>query len=192
MKCFHSQSTLPASTGFGVVRPLLAGLLLVSSAIAHERCHAEQSPPVPADLQVPTGNELAFRATGVGVQIYVWAPSPTDSTVYTWTLKAPHAVLFRHGGDVVGIHFGGPTWENNDGSKIGGKRLAGVTVDPNAIPWLLLQGVNPFGTGVFADVTYIQRLNTVGGLAPTTPGAEPGQEVLVPYMADYLLYHAKP
>ncbi len=70
--------------------------------------------------------------------------------------------------------------------------MAGVTVDPTAIPWLLLEGVNPSGKGVFSDVTYIQRLNTVGGLAPSTPGTEAGQEVLVPYMADYLFYHAVP
>jgi len=172
--------------------PLLAALLVTSVAMADERRHAEQGPPVPTDLRVPVGNKLTFRASGVGVQIYVWAPSATDSTVYAWTLKAPHALLFHHGGEVVGIHFAGPTWVSSSGSKIGGKRLAGVTVDTNAIPWLLLQGVNPSGTGVFTDVTYIQCLNTLGGLAPSSPGTEPGQEVLVSYMADYLFYHAKP
>jgi hypothetical protein len=32
---------------------------------------------------------------------------------------APEAVLFADAGDhgVVGIHFGGPTWENPSGSK---------------------------------------------------------------------------
>jgi hypothetical protein len=144
---------------------------------------------VPTDLQVPAGNKLAFKATGVGVQIYVWTVNATDPSLSSWVLKAPHALLFHHEGEVVGIHFAGPNWESNSGSKIGGKRLAGVTVDPTAIPWLLLQGINPSGTGAFSDVTYIQRLNTMGGLPPATPGTEAGQEVLVPYVADYLFYH---
>ena len=171
---------------------MLVMLLSVSDAAAHERRCKEELRPVPADLQVQAGNELTFRATGVGVQIYVWTVNPTDPTLSAWVLKAPHALLFQEEGRVGGIHFAGPTWENNDGSKVTGRRVAGVTVDPNAIPWLLLQEVSTSGTGVFADVTFIQRLNTHGGLAPATPGAVDGQESLVPYIADYLFYHAKP
>jgi hypothetical protein len=39
-------------------------------------------------------------------------------------------------------------------------------------------------------VTFIQRLNTAGGLAPATAGAAIGQEARVPYTADYLFYDA--
>lgn len=39
-------------------------------------------------------------------------------------------------------------------------------------------------------VTYVQRLYTTGGLAPATPGTADGQQVLVPYSAEYLFYHA--
>jgi hypothetical protein len=61
------------------------------------------------------------------------------------------------------------------------------TVDPASIQWLSLTAV-PSGDGIFAKVTFIQRLNTVGGNAPSTPGTVIGQEARVPYSADYLFY----
>ena len=112
-------------------------------------------------LQVGPGNEVAFHAFGVGVQIYQWNGS-------SWVFVAPEAVLYANAGDdgVVGIHFGGPTWQSNSGSKVVGTVLQFCTPDPDAIPWLLLKAVSSEGPGIFDGVTYIQRLNTVGGKAP--------------------------
>ena len=190
MKRFGSRC-LAAAFGLLPAASVFAMLLFVSTASAHERHHDEQDPPLPAELQVPAGNEVAFCATGVGVQIYVWRVNASDPTLSAWVLKAPHALLFQQR-EVAGIHFAGPSWENNDGSKVTGKRVASATVDPNAIPWLLLQASSTLGAGLFADITYIQRLNTHGGLAPSAPGTADGQEVLVPYIAEYVFYHAKP
>jgi hypothetical protein len=42
--------------------------------------------------------------------------------------------------------------------------------------------------------TYVQRLNTKGGLAPTqgcAAAADVGKQVLVPYTADYYFFHGK-
>jgi hypothetical protein len=89
---------------------------------------------------------------------------------------------------VVGIHFGGPTWESNSGSKVVGTVIDHCTPDPNAIPWLLRGAASTEGTGIFQDVTYIQRLNTVGGKA--VAGHCPGEMALVPYSADYFFYRA--
>ena len=144
---------------------------------------------VPTTLQVPDGNVLKFHAYGVGVQIYVWTVTATGGS---WVFKAPEAVLFASPEDegVVGTHYAGPTWESNSGSKVVGSRIAVVTVDPTAIPWLLLVAKSSQGPGVFNHVTYIQRLNTFGGLAPSTPGTSAGQVARVPYMAEYFFYEA--
>ena len=174
----------------------LGVLLLAAVAVAHDdkdrdrNEHANHPPKVPVDLQVPAGNEVAFRLKGVGVQIYVWTQSTVDPTKFSWVLKAPHAVLLHHD-DILGIHFGGPTWQGNDGSKVVATRINGVTVDADAVPWLLLKATSNVGPGIFADITYIQRVKTDGGLAPVQPGAVVGQEVLVPYDADYYFYRAK-
>jgi hypothetical protein len=134
-------------------------------------------------LQVPAGNHVAFHALGVGVQIYSW-----DGT--SWNFVAPQAVLFGRRHRVVGIHFGGPTWESNNGSSVVGTVIDRCTPHDDAIPWLLLGAASTEEPGVFQDVTYIQRLNTVGGIAPAAPGHSPGQMALVPYSADYFFYRA--
>src|SRR6266498_3957734 len=113
------------------------------------------------NLQVPAGNKVAFHAYAEGVQIYRWNGT-------SWTFVAPEAVLFAHagGGGVVGTHYAGPTWESASGSKVVGTVLERATPDPNAIDWLLLKAKANEGSGIFAHVTFIQRVNTVGGKAP--------------------------
>jgi len=63
------------------------------------------------------------------------------------------------------------------------------TPNPNAIPWLLLSAVAD-GPGVFHRVAFIQRVNTVGGNAPSSPGSVVGAEARVPYTTEYFFYRA--
>jgi hypothetical protein len=65
-----------------------------------------------------------------------------------------------------------------------------VTVDRNAIPWLRLRAAHTEGPGIFADTTFIQRVNTTGGKAPSVNGTFVGQVARVPYTADYFFYRA--
>src|SRR4030095_6311804 len=136
-------------------------------------------------LQVQPGNKVAFHVYAQGVQIYRW-----DGT--SWVFVAPAATLFAdanyHG--EVGIHYAGPTWETHSGGKVIASRLEGCTPDPTAIPWLLLQTVSTEGPGIFDRVTYIQRVNTTGGLPPPAPGPFIGAEVAVPYAAESCFYRA--
>ena len=184
-KLVQGTGRLAKSTG------ALALLSLLAIAMEARTQGQEASPlTVPTTIQVPVGNVLKFHAYGVGVQIYVWTVTATGGS---WVFQAPEAVLFASPEDegVVGTHYAGPTWESNSGSKVVGSRIAGVTVDPTAIPWLLLVAKTSQGPGVFNHVTYIQRLNTFGGLAPSTPGTSAGQVARVPYMAEYFFYEAE-
>jgi Protein of unknown function (DUF3455) len=131
-------------------------------------------------LQVEEGNKVAFQASAVGVQIYAW-------NGVKWVFVAPSAILY-HGNGVVATHYAGPTWESNSGSTVVGARIDGSTPDPTAIPWLLLKAVETEGPGIFDGITFIQRINTVGGLAPSEPGEFVGEIVEVPYLADYVFY----
>jgi hypothetical protein len=63
-------------------------------------------------------------------------------------------------------------------------------VDPTAIPWLLLRATSTDGYGIFTRTTFVQRVNTTGGLAPATPPTQAGQEARVPYTADYYFFRA--
>lgn len=136
------------------------------------------------ELQVDAGNVVAFEATGVGVQIYRW-----DGT--KWVFVAPEAVLLEGEAGVVAIHYAGPTWESESGSKVVGSVVAKCTPDPDSIPWLKLEAASNEGPGIFADITFIQRLNTMGGIAPDEPGAFVGDEARVPYIAQYVFYRKK-
>ena len=151
---------------------------------------AKPLPVVPAIIAVPAGNRLAFATFAEGVQIY---QCTLTATGYAWVFVAPEAVLFEGNNGVVGSHYVGPTWETNSGSKVVGARLQGITQDPSAIAWLLLGAVSSQGPGVLDGVTYIQRVNTTGGLAPTT-GADSsnvGEYLNVPYTADYFFFKAQ-
>jgi len=107
-----------------------------------------------------------------------------------WVFLAPDAFLFADGGGggTVGIHYAGPTWESVSGGKVVGMVLERCTPDPDAIPWLLLGTVSQEGPGIFHGVTFIQRVNAVGGIAPTDPGDFVGEVTRVPYTAEYFFY----
>lgn len=157
-----------------------------------------RAPSVPPILEVPAGNKVRFHAFAQGVQIY---ECRLTASGYAWVFVAPEATLYeaedkkeKEELEPVGRHYAGPTWESNNGSKVVGTVLQrSNSPDPNAIPWLLLQAVSTSGHGIFAHVTYIQRLNTTGGKAPTT-GADAdhlGKQARIPYTADYYFYRAK-
>lgn len=170
----------------GLVLLLTATLTPVPAARAND---GNQTPDLPSPLcdsvQVPPGNKVAFHVYAVGVQRYRWNGT-------SWAFVEPVATLYAapnyHG--KVGIHYAGPTWESNSGSKVVAARLAGCSPDPTGIPWLLLQTVSNDGPGIFSSVTYVQRVNTVGGLAPVAPGSSIGMVVDVPYTAEYYFYRA--
>ena len=150
---------------------------------------AFQPPSLPSPLcdsvQVAEGNSLKFHAYAIGVQIYRWDGA-------AWVFVAPSAILYAdpdyHA--QIGTHYAGPTWESGSGSKVVGARLAGCTPDTTAIPWLRLGALSSQGPGVFRGVTFIQRVNTIGGIAPITAGTTTGQMANVPYTAEYYFYSA--
>ena len=147
-------------------------------------------PPVPTTIQVPAGNKLFLVGHAIGTQNYTCQPSATG---YAWTL-APAATLVDDKGKQIITHFAGPTWQANDGSTVVGARDAGVTVSPSAIAWLRLRATSrtlgPDGGDRLTATTYIQRVNTTGGLPPTSTcdATTVGDAVNVPYTADYYFY----
>ena len=157
-------------------------LLLGSGLAALAAGNDNRAPEVPVEIKVPAGNKVHFHGFGVGVQIYTWNGT-------SWGSAVPEAILF-HAEGVVTIHFAGPTWQSNSGSTVVGALPpeAAVTVDTNAIPWLRLSAKSTEGPGIFANTTFIQRVNTTGGKAPLEDGTFVGQVARVPYTADYFFY----
>jgi Protein of unknown function (DUF3455) len=144
---------------------------------------------VPATLE-PEGQRLSDRVAARGVQIYQCRALP-NSTGASWAFVAPDAELLDARGAVAGKHYAGPVWEAADGSKIVGAVKARTDApQAGAIPWLLLSAKSVGGPGRFADVTSVQRIRTVGGVAPAKAcdASTLGSTERVPYRADYLLF----
>lgn len=137
------------------------------------------------EVSVPDGHEQVTRLHAEGVQIYNW-------TGTNWVLRGPEATLFKDAKTVAGKHYkqaDGPVWENSDGSKVVGKVITNAPAyASNAIPHLLLKAVSTAGHGVFTQVSYIQRVDTVGGKTPAAPGNTAGQEAREKYAAEYIFY----
>ena len=157
---------------------------------------AKLSAPLVSDtLKVPPTDTLAFAATGKGVQIYECRANKDNANQYEWVLKAPEADLFDARGKKIGHHYGGPSWESGDGSKVTGElKGSEPSTDANAIPWLLLSAKTHEGRGIFSRVNSIQRLETRGGKAPSggCDQSAMGKQLQVPYTAVYYFYDSKP
>ena len=98
---------------------------------------------------------------------------------------------------------GNATWQSSfDSSKVWAQKVAGVSPgadvqscrNTGSIDCLLLQSVGnqegPTGGKFLANVTFVQRVNTRGGSAPTT-ACTVGQTQQQGYEADYVFFHAQ-
>jgi hypothetical protein len=65
-----------------------------------------------------------------------------------------------------------------------------IVVDSDSIAWLLLAAVPTLtnGPGIFAETSFIHRVNTAGGKAPAENGTFVGQVAEIPYTAHYFFY----
>jgi FtsP/CotA-like multicopper oxidase with cupredoxin domain len=172
----------------------IISVLFVIALIASVRADGLEAPTTPAEIAVPEGNQLFMEVLADGVQIYA-CKAKDDGTGYEWSFTAPEATLRDSAGTVIGKHYAGPSWEASDGSKVVGKVQAKVpSSDPTAIHWLLLATTSEGSLdGKFAKTTFIQRLETVAGIAPTNgcDEASTGQEAKIPYTATYYFYEAE-
>lgn len=184
-----------------------AGVVAFTIATAQAAGPVIVPPPVPSNLEVPSGNTAYLIGHARGTQNYLCLPKGAG---FAWTLFGPQATLFDDGGNQQITHFLSanpdengtprPTWQHSGDTSAAWAVAIEPSTDPNfvapgAIPWLLLQAVgNEYGTSLghkLTYTTYIQRVNTAGGLAPAdgcSVATDVGRKALVPYTADYVFY----
>jgi hypothetical protein len=165
-------------------------LLAVSVANAQKDVPPKEfAPDVPDAIAVPAGQEVVLFAQGKGSQVYTCQAGADGK--FGWTLKGPVAELFDRKDKVIGQHSTGPTWRLKDGSEVTGKAAAHVdSLDPDSIPWLLVNVVSNSGKGALAHVTTIQRVHTHGG-KPSADGCDESHkdaETKSSYTADYYFF----
>jgi len=166
---------------------------------------------------VDQGNSPFLVGHAMGTQNYVCLAAGAG---FAYALFTPQATLFDDHGRQIVTHFFSPnlapsdsnetvgtiraTWQDSDDtSTVWGKVIdsASRASDPgfvaaDAIAWLKVAvlGVEdgPQGGDALSGTTFIQRVNTSGGVAPTncTSPADVGRQAFVPYTADYFFYSA--
>ena len=162
---------------------------LASAAKAQATSQNEPPPDVPDAIQAPAELRIMVYAHATGSQIYT-CQAATDGK-FTWILKGPDAELRDRKDKIIGHHSAGPTWKLTDGSEVTGKAVAHVdALDPDSVPWLLVNVVSHAGNGLLGRVTTIQRVRTHGGQPPATgcDAAHANAETKSSYMADYYFY----
>lgn len=144
--------------------------------------------------QNDSGNKPAFPVYAEGVQIYQCVDGSGE-----WKLKEPKATLTDANGNKIGTHFkdtDGPAWQSEkygkpDSKVVGNSDPAQRTEakDPlkENIAMLWLPVKSSSGTGMFGNIKSIQRVNTIGGMAPAG-ACTPNREVSIKYSATYFFY----
>ena len=169
-------------------RATAALLLLAVIAGCASMQPAQPQVQVPDKLKAGADEKLAMIVPARGVQIYECRAKKDQSGEYEWAFVAPEAELFGANGNKIGKHYAGPHWESNDGSRIVGAVKANSPAPAaDAIAWLLLGAKSVGPAGAFSSVTSVQRVNTVGGIAPKTgcSQATAGASARINYTADY-------
>ena len=135
---------------------------------------------------------MVLEAKGEGVQIYACTATGSGSQ---WKLQGPDAKLLDAAGEQIGAHFAGPTWKLTDGSEVMGELMASEPApEAGSAAWLLLRAKAGTATGRLADVTYIRRTDTHGGVPDKNACAsasDAGKTARVPYTATYTFYSAQ-
>ena len=168
----------------------IAAALALSACASAPMMMKVDNAALPEPVRVPAGQKLMMSTTGVGEITYECREKKDMAGAHEWAFVAPVATLYSGDKKTVGKYYAGPTWEANDGSKVTGKQLAVSPAAPGSIPLQLVKTDPAMGAGAMTGVSYIQRLNTKGGVAPAMAcdAMSKGKRQQVAYEADYVFY----
>lgn len=176
--------------------------LSLATAALLAACSSVPPPPrafsqdgLPQAVKVPPGNEVVLETVGTGDILYECRSRKDGTAAFDWGTVGPRATLVDRNGKEVG-RYGGPpaTWEHVDGSRVTGTQIAVAPSSATSIPYQLVKADPATGTGVMQGVTYIQRIQTKGGIPPVASrnctDANAGAQERVYYQADYIFWRA--
>jgi len=173
--------------------PLAAVLSVVALAACAPMAPMYSQDSLPDGVKVPAGHRVAMHTVGVGEITYECRVKKDMAGQFEWSFIGPDAALNDRNGMKVGKYYGPPaTWESADGSKLTGAQVAVAPAGAANIPYQLVKANPASGSGAMSGVTYIQRVATVGGIAPAASCdvARVGTKQNVRYQADYVFWKA--
>ena len=179
---------------------MIKSTLAAAAALALTACATGPAPMMysqamlPASVQVPMGHKVVMETVGAGDITYECRAKKDMAGQFEWVFVGPDAKLMDRSGKQVGTYYGPPaTWaEQLDGSKFTGTQVAVAPAAAGNIPMQLVKANPAMGIGAMTGVTYVQRVATVGGVAPAMAcgASNMGAKQIVKYQADYIFYKA--
>jgi hypothetical protein len=148
---------------------------------------------LPDAVKVPAGHKVVMETAAAGDITYECRVKSGAAGQFEWVFVGPDAPLKDRSGNAVGRYYGPPaTWESKDGSKVTGAQLAVSPAAAGSVPLQLVKANPAVGAGAMQGTSYIQRVNTLGGVAPSAPcvTSSVGQRQIVKYQADYIFWRA--
>lgn len=169
-----------------------AGLVAGCSAPRPLAEYLTQQPTLPSDIRVPAGHQAVLEARGIGQLQYECQATNRSPWQYAWLPRDRSIELRDSANNSITLARSARSWVHRDGSELAVREF--VEVD-NGGPNLPLQRarVEPnTQSGSLHNISYIQRIRTLGGLPSTRncSAAELGMRVSVPYEADYVFWRA--
>jgi Protein of unknown function (DUF3455) len=147
-----------------------------------------------AELKDPAGQRVKFKFQTLPTSVQIYTCKQTGQG-FVWSGPDPDAILQNSAKTIIVHHYKGPTWEATDGSIVhsdGAVAKHFLPKNADAVHWLELPAKDP--TGQFANVTFIHRIDTSGGLPPADKPCDAphtGDQDRVNYSAVYLFYASK-
>jgi hypothetical protein len=171
-----------------MIKKISVSCLLLASGAAFA---AVDNLSLPESVRVPAGQMVKLETHAIGEITYECREKSDAPGGHAWAFAGPVATLYDAQKKVFGKYYGGPTWEAADGSRVTGKQVAVAPSNaPKSIPLQLVKAEPAMGNGAMTGVTYIQRLNTKDGVAPSVACtvANKGTKQQVSYEASYVFY----
>ncbi len=172
---------------------LAAGAAVLMAGCSAPRPLAEyltRQPTLPADIRVPAGHQAVLEARGIGELQYECQATSRAPWQYAWLPRDRSIELRDTANNSIMLARSARAWIHRDGSELVVREF--VEVD-NGAPNLPLQRARVEAStlpGTLSNISYIQRIRTVGGLPSVRncSAAEVGMRVRVPYEADYVFW----
>ncbi len=189
------RHTACASPAIGRIASAL--LLSASAAALLGACSHRPLQPyntqndLPATVRVPPGHKAVLEARSSGNLLYECQAVKRAPYEYAWLMRNSSVALVDTYGATI-LHKPGAraTWEHRDGSSARAREFVEVVNGEHSLTLQRYTAESSGVPGMLQNISYVQRLRTVGGWMSVTPcsSALLGRRVSVPYEADFVFW----
>lgn len=149
---------------------------------------------LPEAVRVPEGHQAVLEATSNGRLLYECQAVKRAPYEYEWLMRNVSVDLTdTYGGTVMHKPGARASWVHRDGSSVMAREFSEVANGSSNLPLQRYAAQSSGVPGALHNITYVQRLRTVGGWISSTPctSAQLGMRMTVPYEADYIFWRVK-